>query len=59
MDAELFSSNFHPGEYGILDAVKQVLLPGFGVGRDGKVGREEHRGVRAELYKLNVSLWSS
>ncbi|KAH6719680.1 hypothetical protein BKA61DRAFT_707506 [Leptodontidium sp. MPI-SDFR-AT-0119] len=50
LDAENFSTNFHPADLGILDAVQQVLLPGLSVG----VGREEHRGVRAELYKLNV-----
>ncbi|KAG4441070.1 hypothetical protein IFR05_003424 [Cadophora sp. M221] len=50
LDAANFSTNFHPTDLGILDAVKQVLLPGLSAG----VGREEHRGVRTELYKLNV-----
>ncbi|KAH7418511.1 hypothetical protein BKA64DRAFT_635633 [Cadophora sp. MPI-SDFR-AT-0126] len=59
LDAENFSTNFHPADYGILDAVKQTLLPGLnGTGLGTAIGvgsgREEHWGVRAELYKLNV-----
>ncbi|KAH7360852.1 hypothetical protein BKA65DRAFT_547562 [Rhexocercosporidium sp. MPI-PUGE-AT-0058] len=55
LDAESFSTNFHPADFGILDSVKQVLLPGLSLDKDEQgVEREEHRGVRAELYKLNV-----
>ncbi|PVH74564.1 hypothetical protein DL98DRAFT_351955, partial [Cadophora sp. DSE1049] len=59
LDAENFSTNFHPADFGILDAIKQTLLPGLngtgmGTAIDVGCGREEHWGVRAELYKLNV-----
>lgn len=55
LDKEAFSTGFHPHDCGIVDAVGQVLMPGLGGG-----GRGELRGVRAELYKLNVSVvdWS-
>lgn len=60
LDAENFSTNFHPADFGILDAIKQTLLPGLdgtGLGAGSGIwsGRKEHRGVRAELYKLDVS----
>ena len=53
LDPSEFSTNFHPHDCGILDSVQQILLPstirgGQGVG----IGPQ---GVRAELYKLNVS----
>lgn len=53
LDASSFSTNFHPHDCGILDSIQQILLPstirggqGIGIGPQG---------VRAELYKLNVS----
>lgn len=52
LDTSQFSTNFHPHDCGILDAIQQILLPstirggqGIGIGPQG---------VRAELYKLNV-----
>ncbi|KAL2064514.1 hypothetical protein VTL71DRAFT_3651 [Oculimacula yallundae] len=59
LDAENFSTSFHPADFGVLDAIGQCLLPGLGLKADcmkmglGK-GRGAHWGVRAELYKLNV-----
>jgi hypothetical protein len=53
MDSTRFSSTFNPYELGIVDAVAQALLPSL---RHSK----QARAVKAELYKLNVSLflWS-
>ncbi|KAL9015715.1 MAG: hypothetical protein Q9180_008847, partial [Flavoplaca navasiana] len=44
LDNTAFSTDFHPHDYGIVDAVQQILMP---------QGGEAH-GVRAELYKLNI-----
>jgi hypothetical protein len=53
LDRANFSVDFHPHDYGILDAIAQTLLPSiYPLGK--KEGREEHWGVKAELYKLNV-----
>jgi hypothetical protein len=53
LDRSQFSVDFHPCKYGIIDAISQILLPEIGTGF--LKGREEHRGVVAELYKLNAS----
>jgi hypothetical protein len=53
LDRERFSSNFHPHDYGIVDAVQQILLPDFN--SPGLDGRADHRGVLAELHQFNVS----
>lgn len=53
LDNEIFCTDFHPHDCGIVDAVQQILLPstvpaeqlGFSGGPYG---------VRADLYKLNV-----
>ncbi|EJT70669.1 hypothetical protein GGTG_11692 [Gaeumannomyces tritici R3-111a-1] len=47
MDRSDFSSDFCPYELGIIDTIAQVLLPNT---RDGI----STKGVRAELYKLNI-----
>jgi len=47
MDTSSFSVTFCPYEAGIIDAIAQVLLPNAG----NILGT---KGVRAELYKLNV-----
>ncbi|KAF2499038.1 hypothetical protein BU16DRAFT_503041 [Lophium mytilinum] len=47
LDTTAFSSTFNPYEVGIIDAIAQVLLPSL-------PGGDIFRGVRAELYKLNV-----
>ena len=52
LDASDFSTNFHPHDCGILDSIQQILLPSTMRGGQG-VGIGP-RGVRAELYKLNV-----
>lgn len=53
LDNSQFSMNWHPADYGVLDAIAQTLLTETGV-EEGGDGRREHWGVRAELYKLNV-----
>ncbi|TVY33603.1 hypothetical protein LSUB1_G007087 [Lachnellula subtilissima] len=52
LDTNRFSTNFHPHDYGIVDTISQSLLPNAlsHIMKD----RIEHRGVLAELYKLNV-----
>lgn len=56
LDANQFSTNFHPADVGILDNIAQVLLPGVAKSfADGETTFEENLGVVAELYKLNVS----
>ncbi|KAK2059176.1 oxidoreductase [Colletotrichum caudatum] len=47
MDPAAFCTTFDPYSVGIVDAVAQVLLPSVS-------DSTTHRGVRAELYKLNV-----
>lgn len=47
MDRSAFSSDFCPYELGIIDTIAQVLLPNT---REGV----SKKGVRAELYKLNI-----
>ena len=70
MDRENFAVDFHPSDVGILDAIKQVLLPGAvevgieaakrekgketGNGNENCSERKEHLGIRAELCQLNV-----
>lgn len=49
MDTNRFASTFNPYESGIIDGIAQVLLP-------STPESDLRRGVRAELYKLNVSL---
>ena len=56
LDRNQFSVDFHPHDYGIIDSIAQILMPETHVA----VGdQEEHRGVVAELYKLNVSVRST
>ncbi|PQE32019.1 Oxoglutarate iron-dependent dioxygenase protein [Rutstroemia sp. NJR-2017a WRK4] len=47
-----FSTNFHPADHGLVDALAQILLPDYRLRADGK--KKELWGVKAELYKLNV-----
>lgn len=51
LDNTQFSVSFHPADHGILDTITQTLLPNL-LPNDK---RADHRGVLAELYKLNVS----
>lgn len=57
LDRTNFSVDFHPHDYGIIDTIAQTLLPGINrpISDESLELREEHWGVRAELYKLNVS----
>jgi hypothetical protein len=48
-----FSTNFHPADHGLVDALAQILLPDYRLRVDAK--KKELWGVKAELYKLNVS----
>jgi hypothetical protein len=43
MNAPRFSTNFNPYEHGVMDVVSQALV------------HANHRGIKAELYNLNVS----
>ena len=56
LDSDQFCTSFNPHEVGIVDAIAQSMLPAIAKpfsGGDSK--HEEHLGVIAELYKLNVS----
>lgn len=61
LDRSMFAVDFHPHDYAIVDVIAQTLLPGTDPGAlglynvDGEM-RNEHRGVRCELYKVNVRL---
>lgn len=55
LDREQFTTSFHPADHGILDDIAQMLLPTMLIGRGAGEGELEKRGVRAELWKLNVS----
>jgi hypothetical protein len=48
LDRSAFSVDFCPYEFGIIDTIVQMLLPNS----SGNTGTS---GIRAELYKLNVS----
>ena len=50
LDASQFTTNFNPYECGIIDTIGQLLLPSV-VATQGL----QLRGIRAELYKLNVT----
>lgn len=52
LDTSDFSTNFHPHDCGILNSILQILLPSTIRGAQG-IGIGP-KGVRAELYKLNV-----
>lgn len=52
LEAYMFSTNFNPYDYGIVDLVAQQLQPG--IVRAGKQPCVDRWGVVAELYKLNV-----
>ena len=53
LDDTQFSTNFSPYDYGIVDTIAQILFPGVNENSNQDLGLEL-RGVRAELYKLNV-----
>ena len=56
LDSSQFSSNFHPHDHGILDAISQTLLPTVTGLKPTETssGVSEHWGLVAELYKLNI-----
>ena len=52
LDRSEFLTDFHPHDYGIIDSIRQILLPSMIKGGEGiGIGTQ---GVRAELYKFNV-----
>lgn len=53
LDNTQFSTNFNPYDYGIVDTIAQILFPSVDESSCRDLGLEL-RGVRAELYKLNV-----
>lgn len=57
LDTNRFTTSFHPHDYGIVDTISQTLLPNA-LSQIMK-NRVEHRGVLAELYKLNVNFPSA
>lgn len=55
LDSSQFSSNFHPHDHGILDAISQTLLPTVtGLNSPDQTYHSENWGLVAELYKLNI-----
>src|SRR5699024_8428851 len=53
LDPDSLGTTFHPADFGILNLIEQLLLPSI----YSTVGNEFlSRRVKAELYKLNVSL---
>jgi hypothetical protein len=55
LDNHQFCTSFSPHDFGIIDAIAQTLLPEIAQVSPGKpTGFQEHWGVVAELYKLNV-----
>lgn len=55
LDSSQFSSNFHPHDHGILDAISQTLLPTVTeLNPADKTRHTENWGLVAELYKLNI-----
>jgi hypothetical protein len=55
LDNDQFCTSFSPHEFGILDAIAQTLLPEVAQVSGTQTEFQEHWGVIAELYKLNVS----
>ena len=57
LDSDQFCTSFSPHDYGIMDAIAQTLVPEVAQVASGTTRTEfqEHWGVVAELYKLNVS----
>jgi hypothetical protein len=56
LDSHQFCTSFSPHDFGIIDAIAQTLLPEIAqVPSDTRTEFQEHWGVVAELYKLNVS----
>jgi len=56
LDSHQFCTSFSPHDFGIIDAIAQTLLPEVTqVSSDTRTEFQEHWGVVAELYKLNVS----
>ena len=53
LDKDIFCTDFHPHDCGIVDAVQQILLPSTVPVEKLGLGTGSY-GVRAELYKLNV-----
>jgi len=55
LDSHQFCTSFNPHNFGIVDAIAQTLLPEVAQVSATQTEFQEHWGVIAELYKLNVS----
>ncbi|KAB8266161.1 hypothetical protein BDV32DRAFT_115206 [Aspergillus pseudonomiae] len=51
LDPENFATSFHPADFGIIEAIEKVLLPGMLGKATNKLGS---RKIYAELYKMNI-----
>ncbi|PYH31272.1 2OG-Fe(II) oxygenase [Aspergillus neoniger CBS 115656] len=51
LDTDRFLTSFHPADFGIIELIEQILLPGISSGTENRL---QFRKLKAELYKLNV-----
>lgn len=51
LNPDQFATNFHPADYGLIEHIEQILLPGI----CSKEDKMHLRKLHAELYKFNVS----
>ncbi|KNG90844.1 hypothetical protein ANOM_000988 [Aspergillus nomiae NRRL 13137] len=51
LDPESFATSFHPADFGIIEAIEKVLLPGMLTEATNTLGS---RKIYAELYKMNI-----
>ncbi|KAE8137959.1 hypothetical protein BDV38DRAFT_245960 [Aspergillus pseudotamarii] len=51
LDPENFATSFHPAEFGIIETIEKVLLPGTVSEAANRLGS---RKIYAELYKMNI-----
>ncbi|GLA46308.1 hypothetical protein AnigIFM63604_009780 [Aspergillus niger] len=51
LDPDRFLTSFHPADFGIIELIEQILLPGISSETENRL---QFRKLKAELYKLNV-----
>lgn len=51
LDTDRFLTSFHPADFGIIELIEQILLPGISSETENRL---QFRKLKAELYKLNV-----
>ncbi|PWY70746.1 oxidoreductase [Aspergillus eucalypticola CBS 122712] len=51
LDPDRFLTSFHPADFGIIELIEQILLPGISGETENRL---QFRKLKAELYKLNV-----